>query len=80
MARRAKVVRNMLMPDFSYAVAVQFEEQNGSKNGVWETAPMTGQVRVLAVESDPKTVCAVKGLLESDGYHVVFVIYGAAGT
>ncbi len=78
-ARRAKVVRNILMPDSHYAVAVQFEQENAN-GGEPSIAPGPKQVRVLAVEADPALARAMRDVLEQDGYQVVIVSNGAAGS
>jgi CheY-like chemotaxis protein len=74
MARRAKVVRNLRTADFHYAVAVEFEQQDG-KQGLWVNSLGTNRaiVTVLGVESCPRTADAIRELLEKDGYHAVFV-------
>jgi len=69
-ARKAKVVRNMLMPDFRYSVAMRFcdvKEAEVSPEG------STKLVRVLGVESDPVAAAQMRDLLEHDGYNVVIV-------
>jgi CheY-like chemotaxis protein len=71
-ARKARVVRNQLLPDFRYAVALHFEEPGKGENSVL-VATVSSQVRVLGVESDPTVAGAMRNLLEQDGYHVVFV-------
>jgi CheY-like chemotaxis protein len=72
--RKAKVVRCTVMPDSLYALAVQFQPENG-KNGssAWASTPFPTQVRVLAVESDPRMASTMRDLLQQDGYHAVFV-------
>ncbi len=72
--RKAKVVRSTLMPDSLYALAVQFQPENGkSGSSPWASTPFPNQVRVLAVESDPRMASTMRDLLQQDGYHVVFV-------
>jgi CheY-like chemotaxis protein len=71
-ARKAKVVRNILLPDFRYAVAVHFEEPGKGVDPLLVATPST-QVRVLGVEPDPAVASAMRNLLEQDGYYVVFV-------
>jgi CheY-like chemotaxis protein len=68
--RKAKVVRNVLNPDFRFSVAVQFldgklAEMANEMSGIG--------VRVLSVEPDPAIAAPVRDLLERDGYHVVVV-------
>lgn len=73
-SRRAKVIRRVLLPNHSSAVAVEFEQDAPSEgNGVWAASPYARQVRVLGVESD--TLCAetTRVRLELDGYQVVYV-------
>jgi CheY-like chemotaxis protein len=69
-ARKAKVVRNVLMPDFRYSVAMQLS--NG-QDIVASEGPSSKLVRVLGVESDPTVASLMRDLLEHDGYQVVFV-------
>jgi len=69
-ARKAKVVRNSLMQDFRYAVAMQLS--NGQDADV-SAVPSSKLVRVLGVESDLVAASQMRDLLEHDGYQVVFV-------
>jgi CheY-like chemotaxis protein len=72
--RRATVIRNGLMRNLHYGLAVQFEEGVCNDGEVpWIAVPFPSQVRVLGVESDPRMVRAMRELLEHDGYQVVFV-------
>jgi CheY-like chemotaxis protein len=76
-ARTARVVRNLLLPDFNYAVAVQFEKGASAANGnPLTTARRPDQVRVLGVEADPSVASALRILFEQDGYQVVLVSTG----
>jgi len=76
-ARRARVVRNLLLPDFSYAVAVQFEKGASAANGnPLTTVRRADHVRVLGVEADPFVARAMRALFEQDGYQVVLVSTG----
>jgi CheY-like chemotaxis protein len=76
-ARRARVVRNLLMPDFSYAVAVQFEKDASDASGNHlPTTRRPDQVRVLGVEADPAIARAMRAVLERDGYQVALVSTG----
>jgi CheY-like chemotaxis protein len=75
-ARRARVVRNLLLPDSSYAVAVEFDKGASVANGVALTARRPDQVRVLGVEADPSIANALRLLFEQDGYQVVLVSTG----
>lgn len=75
-ARRARVVRNLLLPDFSYAVAVEFDKGASAANGNPLTARRPDQVRVLGVEADPSIANALRVLFEQDGYQVVLVSTG----
>jgi CheY-like chemotaxis protein len=72
-ARRARVVRNLLMPDFSYAVAVHFEVREVDDTASQPPVNLPSHVRVLGVESDPSMARAMRDLLEQDGYQVLFV-------
>ena len=70
-ARPAKVVRNLLLPDFRYAVAVRFEQPEGPE-APW-LQPNANQIRILGVEPDAAMAEATIKLLEQDGYRVVIV-------
>jgi CheY-like chemotaxis protein len=73
-SRKAKVIRSVLTSTFSYAVAVEFERQyDESSSGAWASTPYPNQVRLLGVESDPRSAGAMKALLEQDGYNVLYV-------
>ena len=66
-SRKAKVLRSVLTPTFSYAVAVEFDRPyDESSSGAWAATPYPNQVRVLGVESDPRIAKAMKALLEQD--------------
>ena len=72
--RNAQVIRNMLLPNYTYALALQFmpgicEESSWSNSA----SPFPNQVRVLCVESDATASRALCDILEKDGYHVVAV-------
>jgi CheY-like chemotaxis protein len=75
-ARRARVVRNLLLPDFSYAVAVEFDKGTSVASGNPLTARRPDQVCVLGVEADPSIANALRVLFEQDGYQVVLVSTG----
>lgn len=76
-ARRALVVRNMILPDFNFAVAVRFEKGESATNGNHAaTRPRGDGVRVLGVEADPNIARAMRELFEQDGYQVVIVSTG----
>jgi CheY-like chemotaxis protein len=72
--RNAEVIRNVLLPNYTYALALQFlpgvcEESSWSN----PSSPFPNQVRVLCVESDSSCSRALCAILEKDGYHVVAV-------
>lgn len=72
--RNAQVVRNVLLPNYTYALALQFmpgicEESSWNDS----PSPYPNQVRVLCVESDSSASRALCAILEKDGYHVVAV-------
>jgi CheY-like chemotaxis protein len=72
--RRATVIRCALMRNQHYGLAVKFDEGSGNEVDLpWVITPYANQVRVLGVESDPRMANAMRGLLEQDGYQVVFV-------
>jgi CheY-like chemotaxis protein len=72
--RNAQVVRNVLLPNFTYALALQFLP-GACDEGAWTmpASPFPNQVRVLCVESDSVAARALREILEKDGYHVVVV-------
>jgi CheY-like chemotaxis protein len=72
-ARRARVVRSVLTSTFSYALAVQFLSKGDESNAAWLATPYPNQVRILGIESDTRAAQSIKGLLEQDGYHVLYV-------
>ncbi len=72
--RNAQVVRNVLLPNYTYALALQFmpgicEESSWNDS----PSPYPNQVRVLCVESDSSASRALCAILEKDGSHVVAV-------
>jgi CheY-like chemotaxis protein len=70
-ARKARVVRNVLQSDFHYAVAVHFEAS--PDEGIGKDLPTApdNAVRVLLVESNPATARSTRDVLEQDGYQVI---------
>ena len=73
-SRRAKVVRSVLTSSFRYALAIEFlKENDAALDGVFAATPYPNQVRILGIDSDPRAAGAMKGLLEQDGYHVLYV-------
>jgi CheY-like chemotaxis protein len=75
-ARRAKVIRTVLLADLRSAVAVEFEPSagnDGNESGVWAATPYARQVKVLGVESDARAAELMRVRLEQDGYQVVYV-------
>jgi CheY-like chemotaxis protein len=72
--RNAQVIRNVLLPNFSYALALQFLP-GACEEGPWvmPASPFPNQVRVLCVGSDSVAARALREILEKDGYHVVIV-------
>lgn len=72
--RNAQVIRNILLPNFTYALALQFLP-GACDEDPWATpsSPFPNQVRVLCVESDSVASRALCAILEKDGYHVVAV-------
>jgi twitching motility two-component system response regulator PilH len=73
-SRGAKVVRSVLTSLFNYAVAVEFQRQQDDGNSeVWAPTPYPNQVRVLGIEHEPRAARVMKGLLEQDGYVVLYV-------
>jgi CheY-like chemotaxis protein len=75
--RRAKVIRAQILPDLSYAVALQYLPNTASRidDLAQHYAPSShpSEVRVLAIESDPDVASGIRSMLEHDGYHVVVV-------
>jgi CheY-like chemotaxis protein len=72
--RNAQVVRNVLLPNFTYALALQFLP-GACEESAWTmpASPFPNQVRVLCVESDSVAARALREILEKDGYHVAVV-------
>jgi len=72
--RNAQVIRNVLLPNFTYALALQFLPGDCDE-GPWAmpSSPFPNQVRVLCVASDATAARALCEILEKDGYHVVAV-------
>jgi CheY-like chemotaxis protein len=68
--RNALVIRNVLLPNFTYALALQFLP-GACDEGPWAmpSSPFPNQVRVLCVTA----ARALREMLEKDGYHVVAV-------
>jgi CheY-like chemotaxis protein len=72
--RKAKVIRTVLLPNFSHAIAVEFQDGAGNdRTDALISTPFANQVRVLGVESDARMANATTALLTHDGYHVLFV-------
>jgi CheY-like chemotaxis protein len=72
--RNAQVVCNVLLPNYTCALALQIipgicEESSWNDSA----SPFPNQVRVLCVESDSVAARALCDILEKDGYHVVAV-------
>ena len=72
--RQARVVRAILLPNCSHAIALEFQDRvpDGSDHAL-ASSPFANQVRVLGVESDARMASAATALLTQDGYHVLFV-------
>lgn len=72
--RQARVVRTILLPNCSHAIAIEFQDgvSDGSDHA-FASSPFANQVRVLGVESDARMASAATALLTQDGYHVLFV-------
>ncbi|MFY9803700.1 MAG: response regulator [Candidatus Acidiferrales bacterium] len=70
--RKARVIRNVIMPNLEFALALQYLPGICEENViVGSSSPFPTQVRVLAVESDPQMAEHLRELLEQDGYNVV---------
>ncbi|MGA8143651.1 MAG: response regulator [Candidatus Acidiferrales bacterium] len=73
-ARPAKVIRTMLQPNFSHALALEYQGCAAVEGtGAWASTPFASHVRVLGVESDARMAQVMTVLLSQDGYHVLFV-------
>ncbi|MFZ3215875.1 MAG: response regulator [Candidatus Acidiferrales bacterium] len=72
--RNAQVIRNTLLPNYTYALALQFLP-GICEEGAWTTSPspFPSQVRVLCVVSDPASTNSLRAILDKDGYNVVMV-------
>ena len=73
-APNAQVIRNTLLPNYTYALALQFQ-LGACEEGPWAlpASPHPNQVRVLSVVSDPTASHGLCEVLAKDGYHVVAV-------
>ena len=70
--RKARVIRNAMMPNFEFALALQYLPGVCEEEGVaGACSPFTNQVRVLGVESNPQMAERLRELLEQDGYSIV---------
>ena len=72
--RNAQVIRNVLLPNYTYALALQFLP-GACEEGPWglPASPFPNQVRVLCVVADAVVARALCEVLAKDGYHVVAV-------
>jgi len=72
--RNATVIRSVLLPNLTYALALQFLPGE-CEDGPWAmpSTPFPNQVRVLCAVSDPAAAGALCEILQKDGYHVVTV-------
>jgi len=72
--RNAVVIRNVLLPNDTSALALQFLS-GPCEEETWPvpSTPFPNQVRVLGVVPDPSVAGALCAILEKDGYHVVVV-------
>ena len=73
-ARKAKVIRTILLPNCTHAIAIEFQDgiPDGSDQAL-APSRFANQVRILGVESDARMANAATALLTQDGYHVLFV-------
>jgi two-component system, sensor histidine kinase ChiS len=72
--RTAKVIRAVLMANFSHAVALEYQNSVHDDSAATRIlSPHASQVRVLGVESDARLAHAASTLLTQDGYNVMFV-------
>jgi CheY-like chemotaxis protein len=70
--RKARVIRNAMMPNFEFALALQYLPGICEEDAVaGACSPFTNQVRVLGVESNPQMAERLRELLEQDGYNIV---------
>ncbi|MGC1635867.1 MAG: hypothetical protein WA744_10485 [Candidatus Acidiferrales bacterium] len=70
--RKAKVIRNVILPTFEFALALQFLPGICDEDELPGTcSPFANQVRVLGVEPDPQIAERLREMLEQDGYNVV---------
>ena len=73
-ARRARVVRTILMPNLRFGVALKFDgETLSADRDPWVMTANHSPVRVLGVDSDRSVARLMRQLLEHDGYQVAFV-------
>jgi CheY-like chemotaxis protein len=70
--RKARVIRNAMMPNFEFALALQYLPGVCEEDEVaGACSPFANQVRVLGVESNPQMAERLRALLEQDGYNIV---------
>ena len=70
--RKARVIRNAMMPNFEFALALQYLPGICEEDvTIGSCSPFANQVRVLGVESNPQMAACLRELLEQDGYNVV---------
>ena len=73
-ARKAKVTRVILLPNFRHAIALQFIDGVPDQGeDALASTPYLSQVRILGVESDARMARAATALLNQDGYHALCV-------
>ena len=72
-ARRARVVRSVLLPNFHFALALRFDRVKSNDGVAYWTSPAVSPVRVMGVDSDRGMGKVMCDLLEHDGYQAVFV-------
>ncbi len=72
-AQKARILRATQLPDGRWGLAIELRAPRHEDVGEYASAPITRQVKVLVVETDPRMGDIVKELLVGDGYQVVIV-------
>ena len=72
-AQKARILRSTQLPDGRWGLAIELKAPRHQSVGEYTSAPITRQVKVLVVETDPQMGHVVNELLLGDGYQVVIV-------
>jgi CheY-like chemotaxis protein len=72
-AQKARILRATQLADGRWGLAIELKAPRHEDVGEYASAPITRQVKVMVVETDPRMGDIVKELLVGDGYQVVIV-------